>query len=64
MCSVGDASFEDAWTDRVVAPYGRAEANWIDLDGLIEIKRQIDDPRHQEDVRVLERVRERSKNED
>jgi len=34
------------------------------LDTLIEIKRQIDHPRHQEDVRVLEAVRRRRDRED
>lgn len=38
---------------------GRAKAQWIDLDSLIEIKSRIDDPRHQEDARVLRLVRER-----
>lgn len=38
---------------------GRARAYWIDLDSLIEIKSRIDDPRHQEDARILRMVRER-----
>lgn len=52
-------SFEQAWDHRVQAPYGAAAANWIGLDELIAIKKPIDDPRHQEDVRILETVRER-----
>ena len=52
-------SFAEAWAHRVEARYGSAPATWIGIDELIEIKRQIDDPRHQEDVRVLEAVRER-----
>lgn len=59
LLSTGDRSFEDAWAHREEAPYGEAPAYWVDLDTLIEIKRQIDHPRHQEDVRVLEAVRER-----
>lgn len=51
--------FRDAWERRIVAPYGNARANWIDLDGLISIKRLIDHPRHREDVRILELVRQR-----
>lgn len=51
--------FDEAWSRRVTGRYGRATAYWIDLDGLIEIKSRIDDPRHQEDVRVLRQVRER-----
>ena len=59
LLSTGDLSFADAWARREEAPYGDAPAYWIDLDTLIEIKRQIDHPRHQEDVRVLEAVRKR-----
>lgn len=51
--------FETAWQTRIVSRYGESPANWIDLDGLIAIKRLIDHPRHREDVRVLEMVRER-----
>ena len=32
-------------------------ANWIGIDDLIRAKARIDDPRHQEDVRVLRRVK-------
>ena len=59
LLSTGDFSFQDAWDRREKAPYGSAEAHWIDLDTLIEIKRRIDHPRHREDVRVLEAVRQR-----
>lgn len=52
-------SFEDAWGKRVEGRYGRARAFWVDLDSLIAIKSQIDDPRHQDDARVLRLVRER-----
>jgi hypothetical protein len=51
--------FAEAWDRRIESPYGRARAFWIDIEGLIAIKSRIDDPRHQEDVRVLRRVRER-----
>lgn len=50
--------FDDAWARRVTGHYGRARVYWIDLDSLIAIKSRIDDPRHQEDVRVLRKVRE------
>ena len=53
--------FEQAWPGRIEGRYGRAAASWIDIDSLIEIKSRIDHPRHQEDVRVLELVRERKK---
>ena len=52
-------SFDLAWRRRVDAVYGRALAHWVDLDTLIDIKSRIDDPRHREDVRVLEMVRDR-----
>lgn len=55
----GGIRFDDAWREREDAPYGAVEAHWIGLDALIAIKRQIDHPRHQEDVRVLEAVRRR-----
>jgi len=55
----GGVDFEEAWPRRIEARYGHAEANWIDLDSLIAIKSAIDDPRHQEDAKVLRRVRER-----
>jgi hypothetical protein len=55
----GGVDFDDAWREREDAPYGDVPAHWIGLDALIAIKRQIDHPRHQEDVRVLEAVRRR-----
>jgi hypothetical protein len=53
--------FADAWSRRIEGRYGQATACWIDIDSLIAIKRQIDHPRHKEDVRVLELVRGRRK---
>lgn len=50
--------FDVCWKVRVRAPYGRVEANWIDLESLIEIKSRIDDPRHQADARDLRKVKE------
>jgi hypothetical protein len=54
-------SFAEAWPRRIESHYGRAPANWIDLDSLITIKTAIDHPRHQEDARVLRAVRDRQK---
>lgn len=51
--------FDEAWSRRVRGRYGRASVFWIDLESLIAIKSRIDDPRHQEDVRVLREVRQR-----
>lgn len=59
--SAGGPSFEEAWNDRVDGVYGRVMANWIGLDGLLEIKRRIDHPRHREDARILQRVKDRQR---
>ena len=56
---VKGARFKTAWQKRIRGRYGRAPANWIDIDTLIRIKSCIDHPRHQEDVRVLREVRRR-----
>ncbi len=52
-------SFAEAWPRRIVSQYGRAPANWVDLDSLIAIKSAIDHPRHQEDARILKIIRDR-----
>jgi hypothetical protein len=51
--------FATAWKNRIRGKYGKAEANWIDLNSLLRIKSRIDDPRHEDDVRVLREVRRR-----
>ena len=51
--------FAEAWPRRIESHYGRAPANWIDLDSLLAIKSAIDHPRHQEDARVLKAVKDR-----
>ena len=51
--------FTEAWPRRIESHYGRAPANWIDLESLLAIKSAIDHPRHQEDARVLKMVRDR-----
>ncbi len=55
------ARFATAWKKRIQGTYGKASANWIDLDSLVRIKSRIDHPRHQEDVRILREVRRRRK---
>ena len=55
----GGLDFDGAWSRRIEGRYGRARAFFVDLDGLIAIKSRIDDPRHQEDARVLRLVKER-----
>jgi len=57
LVNVGNLAFDSAWEKRIVSHYGCSEANWIDLDSLIEIKRNINSPRHQEDARVLLEVK-------
>lgn len=59
----GGVDFDDAWSRRIEGRYGRAKVHWIDLDSLIAIKSRIDDPRHQDDARVLKMVRERRRGE-
>jgi hypothetical protein len=53
--------FAEVWPRRIVANYGRASANWVDLDSLLLIKSRIDHPRHREDARVLRQVLERER---
>jgi hypothetical protein len=55
--SVIELDFAEVWNRRIQGSYGRAPANWIDLDSLIAIKSGIDHPRHQEDARILRLVR-------
>ena len=57
IVNVGAIAFESAWAKRIVGRYGQATALWIDLDTLIEIKCAIDNPRHQEDARILSEVK-------
>ena len=35
---------------------------WIDIDDLIRVKERIDNPRHQEDVRILREVKKLRQN--
>ena len=57
--AIKGARFATAWKNRIRAKYGKANANWIDLSSLLRIKSQINHPRHQDDVRVLQEVRRR-----
>ena len=59
LLSIEGVRFETAWRRRVRDRYGNVQANWIDLDSLIRAKRRLDNPRHQEDVRVLRQVKRR-----
>jgi hypothetical protein len=55
--AVKGVKFATAWKNRIRGKYGKANANWIDLNSLLRIKSFINHPRHQEDVRVLREVR-------
>jgi hypothetical protein len=59
--AIKGARFATAWKNRIRAKYGKANANWIDLNSLLRIKNQINHPRHQDDVRILREVRQRQK---
>jgi len=57
LLRVEGVRFETAWRKRIRDAYGNVTANWMDIDSLIRSKQRIDDPRHQEDVRVLRQVK-------
>ena len=59
--AIKGAQFATAWKNRIRGKYGKASANWIDLNSLVRIKSRIDHPRHQDDVHVLREVRRRRK---
>ena len=59
LLSIEGEEFGAAWKKRIKGIYGRAKANWIDIDTLIRIKSRIDSPRHQDDVRILREVKKR-----
>lgn len=59
LLSLSELPFEDAWMKKVVSKYGQVDANWIDIDSLIEAKRRIDSPRHQEDVNILLKAKQK-----
>lgn len=62
LIEMGVVSFSDAWRHVVNAPYGRIDAKWIHLDDLEKIKSSIQDPRHQDDAKILRRVQARRDN--
>jgi len=59
LLTLSGVRFKTAWRNRIKGRYGRAKANWIDLNSLIRIKRKIKSPRHMEDLRLLLEVRKR-----
>lgn len=61
LLSIPNVRFETAWKNRIRDRYGRVTTNWIDINSLIRSKRSLDNPRHQEDVRVLLQVKKLQK---
>ena len=61
LLNVSGAKFKTAWNKHIEGRYGNAKAHWVDLDSLIRIKSRVDNPRHQEDARVLREVKKRKK---
>jgi len=57
LMNIEGVRFDTAWRKRIRDRYGKVLASWIDMDSLIRAKRHIDNPRHQEDVRVLLEVK-------
>ncbi len=57
LARIDGVSFEEAWEKRVRDRCGSVMANWIDLDCLIRAKQCLEGPRHTEDVRVLQQVK-------
>jgi len=55
----GAPSFSDCWDRRVVADVGGVEASFASLDDLIAMKRAADRPKDREDLRQLERIKQR-----
>jgi len=51
-------SFSTTWDARIEGNYGASPAYWIDIDNLLIIKKNIDKPKHQEDARILRKVKE------
>lgn len=52
------AEFESCWKRRIVADLGEVQAPFAALDDLIAMKRAAGRPKHLEDLRQLERLRE------
>ena len=57
LLKIEGVRFSTAWRKRVRDRYGDVRTNWIDIDSLIRAKRAVGAPRHDEDVRVLLRVK-------
>ena len=56
MMEINGSDFDAAWAKRDRGNYGATDANWVDIETLLEIKSGIDDPRHQQDAKDLRAV--------
>jgi len=57
ILNIPKVKFNTAWKKKIRSKYGKVKANWIDIDTLIKIKKGIDHPRHQDDVKILMQVK-------
>jgi hypothetical protein len=58
---VKGAAFEEVWNGRVPGEIGGIPAFFAGLDQLIQMKRAADRPKDREDLRVLEKLREKKR---
>lgn len=64
MLKIPGAQFSSCWKKKVRSKYGKIKVNWIDMDTLIKVKKKINHPRHQEDVRILMQIKQKKKKSD
>ncbi|MFH1530194.1 MAG: DUF6036 family nucleotidyltransferase [Pseudomonadota bacterium] len=60
LLGVSGVYFPEAWADRVRAPYGDLEVNWMGLDSLVRSKASTGRRRDEADVATLEKIRDRN----
>lgn len=56
---VAGVTFEDVWKNKVTDKIGNTEANFAGLDDLIKMKKAANRPKDQEDIKVLEEIKNR-----
>ncbi|MFH1530549.1 MAG: hypothetical protein ABIK09_07430 [Pseudomonadota bacterium] len=59
LLDVPGVDFNETWADRVRAPYGDLEVNWMGLDSLVKSKASTGRRRDDADVATLEKIRQR-----
>jgi len=60
LMHLDNVSFGSAWKKRVRGKYGDIDVNWIGIDSLVKSKSNTGKTRHEEDVRILKKVRRMS----